>query len=882
VDSNSIRQKFVAFFEERDHARVPSSSLIASDPSLLLTNAGMNQFKPYFLGEQQPPWKRALSIQKCFRTVDIDEVGRTARHLTFFEMLGNFSFGDYYKESACPWAWQLVTESFGIDPELLWVTIYETDDEAHDVWADGVGVRPERILRWDKANNFWSMGVAGPCGPCSEIYVDLGESFGEASDRGPIGNDDRYLEIWNLVFMQNDCNAAIEPVAELPRKNIDTGAGVERLAQFLQGAGSIYETDTIGTLVQTASSLTGKTYGSDERTDRALRILADHGRSLTFLIGDGVMPSNTERGYVLRRVMRRAIREARLLGRSEPVLPALIETTVELMGTAYPELTEKRGFITEVAEREEARFDETLRQGMGVLETEIGRARDLGAGVPGDAAFRLHDSFGFPIDLTVEIAGESGVDVDMEAFEVLMAEQRSRARAARKTGEVAASVDAALALLEEHGATEFVGNEHLRADAKVIGIVDGAQGVPVAGEGDVVDLVLDRTTFYAEGGGQVGDRGTVRAASGLAEVLDTRRLVPGLTGHRVNVRAGEIRVGDEVGLEVDAGFRRGCERAHTATHILHWVLRDRLGEHAKQAGSLVEPGRLRFDFNHFDALAGEQLADVSGEVQARVVADDGVRAYETSFDYARSIGAMAIFGEKYGDFVRVVEVGDYSKELCGGTHVVHTSQVGVVVVTGESSVGANLRRVEALVGEEGLSFLESKLAVLARAATLLKTNPDEVAERVERLVASHKELERKLAETEQRSLEADAAALADGAQDVDGTRLVVARRDLGVDGLRKLAQQLKGRLGSGVVVLGASGEGKANLVAALTKDLVSRGLSAREILGPGAGLLGGGAGGKPELSISGGPQADRIDEALEAVAHAARRSLAAGAGRGAE
>ncbi|MDQ3952075.1 MAG: alanine--tRNA ligase [Actinomycetota bacterium] len=873
MDSNTIREKFVAFFEERDHARVPSSSLVPNDPSLLLTNAGMNQFKPYFLGEQQAPWRRALSVQKCFRATDIDEVGRTVRHLTFFEMLGNFSFGDYYKEKACPWAWELVTDAFGIDPELLWVTIYETDDEARDVWADGVGVRPERILRWDKKNNFWSMGVAGPCGPCSEIYVDLGERFGEPSERGPIGNEDRYLEIWNLVFMQNDCDAAIEPVAELPRKNIDTGAGVERLAQFLQGVGSIYETDTIGTLVETASSLTGRTYGSDARTDRALRILADHGRSLTFLIADGVMPSNTERGYVLRRVMRRAIREARLLGRDEPVLPSLITTTIDLMGVAYPDLVERRDFIVEVAQREEERFDATLRQGMGALETEIGKARDLGAGLPGDAAFRLHDSFGFPIDLTVEIAGESGLDVDIEAFEVLMAEQRNRARAARKTGEEAASADAALALLEEHGGTDFIGNEHLRSDAKVIGMVDGAEGVPVASEGDVVDLVLNRTSFYAEGGGQVGDRGGVRSVSGRAEVLDTRRLVPGLTGHRVKVRAGELRVGDEVELEVDAAFRHGCERAHTATHILHWALRDRLGEHATQAGSLVEPGRLRFDFNHFDALAGEQLADVSGELQTRVAVDDGVRAYETSFDYARSIGAMAIFGEKYGDFVRVVEVGDYSKELCGGTHVAHTSQIGVVVVTGESSVGANLRRVEALVGEEGLRFLESKLAVLTRAAAVLKTNPDEVAERVERLVSSHKELERKLAETEQRSLEADAAALADAAQDLDGTRIVVARRDLGVDALRKLAQSLKGRLGSVVVVLGASGGGKANLVAALSKDLVSRGLSARELLGPGAGLLGGGAGGKPELSISGGPAADKLDEALEAVAAAARESL---------
>ncbi len=873
MDSGTIRSKFTAFFEERGHQRVPSASLVPNDPSLLLTNAGMNQFKPYFLGEQQPPWARAVSIQKCFRTTDIDEVGKTARHLTFFEMLGNFAFGDYYKEKACPWAWELVTEGWGIDPALLWVTIFETDDEAFEVWHEHVGVPAERIIRWDKKNNFWSMGVAGPCGPCSEIYVDLGERYGPASEVGPVGNDERYLEIWNLVFMQNDCNAAIEPVAELPKKNIDTGAGVERLAMFLQRAASVYETDTLGSMIETASSLTGKTYGSDQRTDKALRILADHGRGLTFLIADGVMPSNTERGYVLRRVMRRAIRHARLLGRDEPVLPGLVESTIALMGDAYPELVERRDFVLDVAQREEERFSATLRQGLAVLESEITRARDLGAGIPGDAAFRLHDSFGFPIDLTTEIAAEAGLEVDSEAFEVLMAEQRNRARAARKAGEEPAAVDDAIALVEEHGGTEFVGYEHLRTSARVLAILDGARSITVAREGAVVDLVLDRTPFYAEGGGQIGDTGVLSGTNGTALVLDTRRLVPALTGHRVRISAGEVTVGDEVEAAVDANHRRGCERAHTATHILHWALRDRLGEHATQAGSLVEPGRLRFDFNHFDALGDDQMGALGDELQGRVLVDDPVRAYETSYEYARSIGAMAIFGEKYGDFVRVVEVGEYSKELCGGTHVPRTSQIGVVVVTSEASVGANLRRVEALVGRDGLAWLEHRVGILERAAELLKTQPEEVAERVEKLVQTQKDLERRLADVEKQTLESEAIALAESAHDVDGTRLVVARKDVGVDSLRQLAQMLKGRLGSAVIVLGTAQEGRANLVGAITKDVAARGVSARELLAPGARLLGGGAGGKPDLSISGGPQAANLDEAIEAVARAARDAL---------
>ncbi|MDQ4094974.1 MAG: alanine--tRNA ligase [Actinomycetota bacterium] len=872
MDSGSIRDRFFAFFEEREHTRVPSSSLVPNDPTLLLTNAGMNQFKPYFLGEQTPPFDRAMTIQKCFRTTDIDEVGKTTRHLTFFEMLGNFSFGDYYKEKACPWAWELVTESYGLDPELLWVTIYPTDDEARQIWADAVGVRPERIIARDGKDNFWSTGVAGPCGPCSEIFVDLGERFGEASDQGPAENEDRYLEIWNLVFMQSECNDQIQPVGDLPNKNIDTGAGLERLAMVLQKADSIYETDTMGGMVKRAEELTKRSYGSDPRTDMGLRVLGDHGRSLTFLIGDGVLPSNEERGYVLRRVMRRAIRHARLLGREEPILVDLIDQTLDLMGDAYPELRARRDFIADVAAREEERFATTLKQGESVLQGEIGKAKQSGV-LPGDIAFRLHDTFGFPVDLTNEIAADAGLGVDHATFDRLMQEQRERARAARGAGLHDEAATVLAPLVDEYSTTEFDGYEHLRTTGRVIGISDGVTSLTAASEGAEVEVVLDKTVFYAEGGGQVGDRGLIVGSSGSGRVVDTRRIVPGLIGHRVRVETGELAVGDAVEAVVDESWRIECQRAHTATHILHWILRDRLGDHARQAGSLVEPGRLRFDFNHYEALGDERVRDISAELQGRVETDDSVRAYETSYDFARSIGAMAIFGEKYGDFVRVVEVGDYSKELCGGTHVPHTSQIGVIVVTAEGSVGANLRRVEALVGGHGLSFLQRRVEVLQQAADTLKAAPEEVAGRVERLVEQQKEMERKLAAIERASADQDAARLAADAIDLDGTRLVVARRDTGVDNLRQLAQKLKGNLGSSIVVLGAAGDGRANLVAAVSKDVAGRGISARDLLAAGAEMLGGGAGGKPELAISGGRAAERIDEAIEAVAAAARAAL---------
>ena len=871
MDTRSIRERFFAFFEERDHQRVASGSLIPPDPSLLFTNAGMNQFKPYFTREQTPPYPRAVTSQKCLRAGgkhnDLEEVGRTTRHLTFFEMLGNFSFGDYFKKEICAWSWELVTEGWGMDPDRLWVTVYETDDEAHDIWVDLVGVRPERVMRLGKKDNYWSMGVAGPCGPCSEIHIDRGEGWGEASPRGPMDNDERYLEFWNLVFMQNECNSELEEVGELPFKNIDTGAGLERIAMLLQDKPTVFETDILMGMIDRASETTGLKYGSDDKTDFGLRVLADHGRSMTFAIGDGILPSNEERGYVLRRIIRRAIRHTRLIGYEGDILTSMVDRCVALMGPDYPEIKEKHSMISDIVQREEERFSATLKQGLSILEGEIAAATGRKTGIPGDVAFKLHDTFGFPIDLTTEIASESGVDVDRQAFTALMSEQRERARSAQSAAGSGEVPKVAEAILADNGTTEFIGYEHLETTGKVLGLIGSDV---VASEGDEVEVILDRTSLYAAGGGQVGDRGWLEGPGGQAAVLETHRIAPGLTSHRVRVTAGEISVGDELTARVDGVFRRGTERAHTATHILHWILRDRLGEHAKQAGSLVEPGRLRFDFNHFDALGSERVDDIGAEMQTRVLGDDRVRAYETSFEFAKSTGAMAIFGEKYGDVVRVVEVGEYSKELCGGTHVPHTSNIGVVVITSEGSVGANLRRIEALVGDEGVLYLQRKVDVLERAAAALKANPDEVAEKVERLVATQKEMERKIGEIERSSADSDARSLAATAEDLGGTRLVVARREAAVDQLRALALALKGQLGPSIVVLGTAGESNANLVVAVSKDVVATGVSARDLVAAGAKVLGGGGGGKPELAISGGPQKEKLDQALEAIADAAR------------
>ena len=855
---------------------MPSSSLIPNDPSLLLTTAGMVQFKPYFLGEQVPPYPRAVSVQKAFRTTDIENVGRTIRHMTFFEMLGNFSFGDYFKDRAIALGWELVTEEYGIDPDRLWATVYVEDDEAAKFWE--AYLPAERIVRRDrpleevpleergKFDNFWSMGVAGPCGPCSEIYVDRGPAFGP--DGGPDASEERFLEIWNLVFMQFERDDAFRLVGELEKKGVDTGSGLERVALVLQDAPSVYETDLFAPLLDAAQSVTGRRYGKDEADDLSLRILAEHGRATTFLIADGVVPSNEGRGYVLRRMLRRVVLHARKLGVEGPVTPKLIDATVQGFGDAYPELPERSAFVHQVAASEEEHFGATLRQGMMLFEEEVERLRDSGERrFPGRAAFRYHDTYGFPVELTMELAAERDLDVDRDEFDRLMDEQRSRARAAAKTG---GDQSALVEVARRAGPTEFLGYEHLSSEGRVAGLVRNGAGVEVAERGQEVEVILDRTPFYAEGGGQVGDTGLVRTESGEARVEDT---IPGpgtTIVHRARVQTGEVRTGQDAEAVVDGDRRTAAARSHTGTHVLHWTLRHLLGEHARQAGSLVAPGRLRFDFTHFEPLSRDRLQEVEGVVNHRLAEDEPVRAYETTFEFARSQGALSLFGEKYGDLVRVVEVGDYSVELCGGTHVPRTGAVALALVTSEQSIGSGLRRVEALVGPDALAHVNRDRRLLEEMAeTLGASDPAQAPERARRVMARIKELEEALGKVRSQERSARVEDLAASAADVGGARLVVTSVP-GADAaiLRELAIKLRDRLerdGLGAAVLGTADGSKATVVAACTRGLVDRGVAAPDLLEPAARLLGGRAGGKPNLAFGGGGHATALDRALGAI-----------------
>ncbi|HEX9236007.1 MAG TPA: alanine--tRNA ligase, partial [Actinomycetota bacterium] len=670
MDGNEIRRTFLRFFEERGHQVVPSSSLIAPVPGLLLTNAGMNQFVAYFLGQATPPYARAVSVQKCMRTGDIDNVGHDARHLTFFEMLGNFSFGDYFKKDAIRWAHELVTEAYGIDGDRLWVTVFETDDEALQLWIDEVGLAPERIVKRGKFDqdgepaNFWWTHVAGPCGPCSEIYVDRGPKYGP--EGGPDVDEERFLEIWNLVFMQDECDEHSNVIRELPRKNIDTGSSLERVAVAMQGADTVFDTDLFRPLIETAERLTGRLYGQEEPVDVSMRILAEHGRACAFLIGDGILPSNEGRGYVVRRMLRRLVTHVRKLGVDRPVMADLIDATVQVMGDAYPELATNRAFIQQVAASEEEHFAAAYRRGYPLFEDQVREAKASGTGsLPGEAVFRLHDTHGFPLELTLELASEQGLAVDTEGFARLMEEQRKRAREASKKGEVGQAAErdeggnvvASTALGDlaaSAGPTEFLGYERLRSEGRLIGLLLDGSRAEAATEGQRVRFVLDRTPFFAEGGGQVGDAGMATSSTGAVEVTDTRPGPGGTILHEGTVASGEIRQGQEVQAAVDAERRAATARSHTATHVLHHTLRSFLGEHARQAGSLVAPGRLRFDFTHFEPVPRHVLEEIEYLANRRLADDQPVRAYETTFEFARSEGAIALFGEKYGDIVRVV------------------------------------------------------------------------------------------------------------------------------------------------------------------------------------------------------------------------------------
>ena len=872
--SDAIRHRFLSHFEERGHLVVPSASLVAEDPTLLLVNAGMVPFKPYFLGEQAPPADRVVSVQKCVRTLDIDEVGKTARHGSFFQMAGNFSFGDYFKAGAIPLAWELLTKpvadgGYGLAERDLWVTVYLDDDEAEAIWTRDVGVSPARVQRLGKVENYWSMGVPGPCGPCSEIFVDRGEGYGPGG--GPATGSDRFLEVWNLVFMQYERGAGTGKddypiLGDLPRQNIDTGMGLERVATVLQGVENLYEIDTSRAILDRAAQLTGVRYGAAPDSDVRLRIVADHARTAVMMMGDGITPTNEGRGYVLRRIVRRAVRAMRLLGALDPTVSSLVEASIGAMGPQYPALVTDTARIQAVAQAEEASFLETVAKGATIFDQAVPAARTAGGVLSGRQAFSLHDTYGFPIDLTLEMAAEQGLSVDEPGFRALMDEQRGRAQAdsrAKKTGHV--DVSAYRALLDAAGTSMFIGYAEVSAEATVRGLlVDGAPAQS-AGPGQDVEVVLDRTPFYAESGGQLADTGRLELADGtVLEVLDVQKSLPELTVHRARVVRGELTVGATLLAQVDVERRRAVSRAHTATHLVHKAFRSALGEQATQAGSLNAPGRFRFDFSSPGAVPESVLADVEQEINEIALADLEVRAFVTTQDEARLIGAMALFGEKYGDAVRVVEVGDYARELCGGTHAGRSSQLGLVKLLSEGSIGAGVRRVEGLVGLDAYSFLAREHVLLAQLAADFKVPAEQVPDRVAATVARLREVDKELAGLRAGAVLHQAAAFAAAAKDLDGVSYVGVEAPAGTpaDLVRALALDIRGRLpGAGAVLVAAGGQ-RATLVAAVNEVGRARGVSARALLREAAPAVDGKGGGKDDVAQGGGSKPAGIAAAL--------------------
>jgi alanyl-tRNA synthetase len=902
MESAEIVRRFLTYFEQLGHTVVPSASLVADDPTLLLVNAGMQPFKPYFLGQQVPPFRQAASAQKCIRTPDIDEVGKTTRHATFFQMLGNFSFGGYFKERAIPYAWELLTRAerdggFGFPEDRLWATVYHEDHEALAIWRDVVGLPESRIQRRGLKDNYWHMGVPGPGGPCSEIYYDRGPEYGR--EGGPVVDEDRYLEVWNLVFMQYMLSAVrskedFDVAGELPARNIDTGMGLERMAALLQGVDNIYEIDTTWKILDRAADLTEQKYGRDTRADVALRVVADHVRAAVMLVSDGVLPSNESRGYVLRRILRRTVRNLRLLaggqrggagtrgGEGERFMHELTAVAIDALGEQFPELRTDAARIHGVIDAEEAAFGATLRTGSAIFDAAVGEVkRRGGATLSGEQAFQLHDTYGFPIDLTLEMASEQGLSVDEEGFRRLMAEQRRRAKEdslAKKTGNADISVLASL--LERSGPITFTGYEQASGEAVVSGLmVNGAQ-VPAAGAGTEVEVVLDRTPFYAEGGGQLADTGVIRvtgatgAAGGSVEVRDVQSPVPGLIVHRGVVTAGEVTVGAPAYAEIDVERRRAISRAHTATHLIHRAFRGALGEAAAQAGSENAPGRLRFDFTAGGAVPPSVLADVEDEVNHVLVDDLAVRAFVTPLDEARAMGALALFGEKYGDQVRVVEIGDYSRELCGGTHVPRSGQLGLIKILGEASIGTGVRRVEALVGTDAFRFLATESLLVSQLTEQLRARREELPERIANLISRVREAERELERLRSAQLLSVAADLAAGAEDVTGVFFVAHRVPDGTpaDGIRKLAVDIRGRLAGRPAVVTVAGvpADRPVIVIAVSGQAQELGLRAGTLVQAAARRLGGGGGGRDDIAQGGGAPLGKqasgaIDDAFGAV-----------------
>jgi len=884
VQTHEIRQRFLDRFERSGHTVVPSASLLVDDPNLLFVNAGMVPFKPYFLGQATPPYSRATSVQKCVRTPDIDEVGKTTRHNTFFQMAGNFSFGDYFKQGAIEHAWQLVTGSqdaggYGFDPDRIWVTVYTGDDEAEQLWRTIAGMPAERIQRRGMDDNFWSMGVPGPCGPSSEIYFDRGPDFGRPG--GPVVDEDRFLEIWNLVFMQNERGDPTGPgksdftiLGPLPAKNIDTGMGIERVALLLQGVPNVYETDLLRPVITLAEQLSGRRYGADPADDVRFRVIADHARTGVMLIGDGVTPGNEARGYVLRRLLRRTVRSARLLGVTEPVLGDITAVVRDTMGPTYSEIGADYHRIEAVARAEEEAFLATLSAGSRIFDLAVTQTRRAGGSqLSGDQVFQLHDTYGFPIDLTLEMAAETGLRVDENGFRTLMAQQRDRAKAdaaARRSGH--GDLSEYRTVLDSHGRTDFMGYTDLSAEARVVGLLVDGTGVPAAGAGSAVEVVLDRTPFYAEGGGQQSDSGTLVGDGFTVDVADVQSPVDGLSVHRGTVVSGEVVLDAPVFAQVDVTRRRAVARAHSATHLVHSGIRRALGTSAAQAGALNAPGRLRFDFTSpAGAVPPSVLTDVEDEVNEVLLRSLPVTAEVLPIQEARRDGAIAMFGEKYGDAVRVVTIGDYSKELCGGTHVPNSADIGLIKLLSEASIGSGVRRVEALVGLDAFRFLAREHVLVTQLAEQFKARPEELPERIgvvtERLRAAERELERLRAA----AVLSSASTLAEGAEQIGATALVATETGEGISGadLRALATEVRGRLGErpGVVALFSvdSLSSKVSFVVATTAAARQQGLAAGALVPVFGPAVGGRGGGKPDLAQGGGTEPGGIRAAVSAL-----------------
>ena len=887
MESAEIRSRWLRFFESDNrqgltHTGVPSASLIADDPNLLLVNAGMVPFKPYFLGEINPPYKRATSVQKCVRTLDIDEVGKTTRHASFFQMCGNFSFGDYFKEGAIALAWELLTRpiddgGYGFAEDRLWVTVYLDDDEAADIWHTKVGVPKERIQRRGMEDNFWSMGVPGPCGPCSEIYYDRGPAYG--AEGGPIADENRYMEVWNLVFMQNERGVGsgkndFPILGELPAKSIDTGLGLERMAALLQGVENIYEIDTTMQILTKASQLTGIKYGSSEKSDVSLRIIADHARTSAMLIGDGVTPGNEGRGYVLRRMMRRTIRNMRLLGSMDPIMSELTVAAIGAMGAQYPELINDSKRILSVSVSEEESFLQTLKSGTQIFDVASATLKKSKSAVlPGEDAFKLHDTYGFPFDLTLEMAREEGLEVDEDGFRRLMKEQKDRAKAdskAKKSGHTDLSVYRQVA--DKNGKSEFIGYSHLTSEAKITAVLVDGNLVGSAGADEDVEIVLDRTPFYAEGGGQLADGGRITLANGaVVEIDDVQTPVPGVFVHRGRVLSGSLESGSKGQAAIDVERRDAISRAHTATHMVHKAFRELLGETATQAGSENSPGRFRFDFPATGAVPASVLNDVESRVNTLLLDNLEVSAEVMSQEAAKKIGAMALFGEKYGDQVRVVSVGDWARELCGGTHVSRSGQLGVVKLLSESSIGAGVRRVEALVGVDAYKFLAREHILLNSLTEIIKgARVEELPERINGLINSMKEIEKELSVLRSAQALSQVGEIAKSAKVINGTTLITSVLGDGISGddLRKIALELRSMSANSVVALISVNDSKPVLVVAASDAARAGGIKAGALVKIGSSVLGGGGGGKDDFAQGGGTDAAKSVDALAAISQA--------------